>query len=129
MYRWCKGNGRKDAGNCNTDQTCCSMKLVSYCMLHKHALATKKLAGNLKIVLDDAVQIIYFVKSQTLQSRLLKIFCEEMVSHHTALLLHTEVKWLSRSKALVRVFELHTALLVSFASDNLGRKLNDSLTN
>uniref|UniRef100_A0A674KES1 BED-type domain-containing protein n=1 Tax=Terrapene triunguis TaxID=2587831 RepID=A0A674KES1_9SAUR len=78
----------------------------SHCVLHRQALAVKKIPASLKIVLDEAVQIINFVKSRPLQSRLFKMLCEEMGSQHKALLLHTEVRWLSRGKVLVRLFEL-----------------------
>jgi hypothetical protein len=73
---------------------------VSLYILLGHALATKISPGNLKILLDHAVQIINFVKSGPLQSRMFKMLCEEMRSHHTALLLHAEVKWPSRDKCL-----------------------------
>uniref|UniRef100_A0A8C3HM34 Zinc finger BED domain-containing protein 5 n=1 Tax=Chrysemys picta bellii TaxID=8478 RepID=A0A8C3HM34_CHRPI len=82
----------------------------SHCALHRPALAVKKIPVYLKIVLDEAVQIINFVKSQPLQSRLFKMLCEEMGSQHKA----TEVRWLSRGKVLVRLFEM---------------KINDCLTN
>ncbi|XP_065408084.1 zinc finger BED domain-containing protein 5-like [Chrysemys picta bellii] len=92
----------------------------SHCVLHRQALAVKKIPPYLKIVLDEAVQIINFVKSRPLQSRLFNILCEEMGSQHKALLLHTEVRWLSRGKLLVRLFELRSELLVFFTSDNSG---------
>lgn len=78
----------------------------SHCILHRHALATKKMPETLKCVLDDAVKIINYIKSRPLQSRLFKILCADMGSEHSCLLLHTEVRWLSRGKILVRLFEL-----------------------
>ena len=47
---------------------------------------------NIKAVLDEAVQIVNFVKCRPLQSRLFKIICEDMGSQHTTLLLHAEVR-------------------------------------
>ena len=64
-------------------------------------------------MLDKAVKIINFIKAQPLQSRLFKLLCDDMGSEHTALLLlHTEVRWLSREKVLVRLFELRHELSV-----------------
>ncbi|XP_043397851.1 LOW QUALITY PROTEIN: zinc finger BED domain-containing protein 5-like [Chelonia mydas] len=102
----------------------------SHRVLHRQALAVKKIPpAYLKIVLDEAVQIISFVKSRPLQPRLFKILCEEMGSQHKTLLLHTEVRWLSRGKVLGKLFELRSELLVFFTSENSGRKFNDCLKN
>ena len=82
----------------------------SHCVLHRHALVCKKISIDMKTVLDEAVQIVNFIKSRPLQSRLFKIICEDMESQHTTLLLHSEVRWLSRGKVLSRVFELRREL-------------------
>ena len=57
-------------------------------------------------MLDEAVKTINFIKARPLQSRLFKILCDDMGSEHMALLLHTEVRWLSCGKVLVTLFEL-----------------------
>ncbi|KAL4127510.1 hypothetical protein QTP88_011677 [Uroleucon formosanum] len=44
----------------------------SHCVLHRHALVTMKISYELKTVLDQAVQIVNYVKSRPLQSRLFK---------------------------------------------------------
>ncbi|XP_050544327.1 zinc finger BED domain-containing protein 5-like [Daktulosphaira vitifoliae] len=62
----------------------------SHCVLHRHSLATKKVPVVLKQVLDNAVKIINYIKTRPLQSRLLKILCEDMGAVHKSLLLHTE---------------------------------------
>ena len=98
----------------------------SHCLLYRHALAVKTMPTSLKNVLDQAVQIINYIKARPHQSRLLKILCEEMGAQHTALLLNTEVRWLSRGKVLVRLFELRRELLVFMDS---AFRLSDCLTN
>ena len=87
----------------------------SHCVLHRHALVAKKMPSALKKVLDQAVQIVNYVKSRPLQSRLFKKACEEVGSQHQSLLLHTEVRWLSRGKVLSRLFELRNELTIFFA--------------
>lgn len=86
----------------------------SHCVLHRHALATMKMSHELKIVLDQAVQIVNYVKSRPLQSRLFKKACEDVGSQHRSLLLHTQVRWLSRGRVLLRLFELRDELKIFF---------------
>uniref|UniRef100_A0AAR2IY92 DUF4371 domain-containing protein n=1 Tax=Pygocentrus nattereri TaxID=42514 RepID=A0AAR2IY92_PYGNA len=63
-----------------------AMTTSVHCSLHREALAAKR--------------IVNFIKARSLQSRLFRVLCEEMGSSHVQLLLHTEVRWLSRSKVL-----------------------------
>jgi hypothetical protein len=60
---------------------------------------------SLKDMLNEAVKMAIHIKSKPLNARLIKILCEGMGSEHTSLLLHTEVRRLSRGKALVRGFK------------------------
>ena len=73
---------------------------------------------NLLSVLNDAVKLVNFIKARPLNSRLFTLLCNEIGSEHKALLLHTEVCWLSRSKVLTRLFELRHELQ-QFFEDNL----------
>ncbi|CAL9692667.1 unnamed protein product [Knipowitschia caucasica] len=78
----------------------------THCSIHREALAVKKMPDDLKSVLDSAVKTVNFIKSRPMNARLFHVLCEER-SEHVQLLLHTEVKWLSRGKVLLRLFELH----------------------
>lgn len=78
----------------------------SHCILHRESLAAKELPATLQVVLEDAIKVVNFITSRSLQSRLLKVICDEMGSKHSALLFHTEVRWLSRGRVLNRLFEL-----------------------
>uniref|UniRef100_K7FJM3 Zinc finger BED-type containing 5 n=1 Tax=Pelodiscus sinensis TaxID=13735 RepID=K7FJM3_PELSI len=110
------------AGAKNVAPNCTS----SHCILHRHALVVKNISPSLKNVLDEAVQIINYIKTRPLQSRLFKIMSEDMGSQHTALLLHTEVRRLSRGKVLVRLFELRHELSANLMDHKF--QLSDRLT-
>ena len=98
-----------------------------HCILHTYALVTKMISASLKTALDEAVQIINFSKTRPLQSRIFKALCEDMGSHHTTLLLHTEVRWLSRGNVIVRMVELKKELLFYFLDHKF--RLSDRLRN
>lgn len=92
---------------------------ATHCILHREALAVKRIPKALKGVLDDAVKVVNYIKSRPLQSRLFKILCDEMGSNHSSLLLHTEARWLSRGRVLNRVFELRDEIVTFGASTTL----------
>ncbi|GBO25708.1 Zinc finger BED domain-containing protein 5 [Araneus ventricosus] len=75
-----------------------------HCILHQHALAMKKMPPFKKEVLSEIVKITNFIKSRPKNNRLFKILCDGMESLHTSLLLHPEIRWLFRGKA-VTVFD------------------------
>uniref|UniRef100_A0A8C1YEQ7 Uncharacterized protein n=1 Tax=Cyprinus carpio TaxID=7962 RepID=A0A8C1YEQ7_CYPCA len=72
----------------------------------EEALACKTLNAEFKHVLDTAVKIVNYIKSRPLNTRLFSTLCNEMGSEHKGLLLHTEVRWLSRGNVLRRLYEL-----------------------
>ena len=52
------------------------------------------------------------------KSRVFQKLCEEMDSENVTVLLHTEVRWLSRGKVLTRVFKLRREISVFLAEKN-----------
>ncbi|XP_066231900.1 zinc finger MYM-type protein 6 isoform X1 [Saccopteryx leptura] len=78
----------------------------TYCCIHREHLAAEKLSPCLHEILLQSAQILSFVKSNALNSRMLMILCEEMGSEHVNLPLHAEVQWISRGRILTRLFEL-----------------------
>ena len=78
----------------------------SHCMLHRHALIMKNIPELLKNVLNDVIKTINTIKASALNSRLFTLLCEENDSDFKTLLLHSQVRWLSKGKALERVYIL-----------------------
>lgn len=99
----------------------------SHCILHRHSLTAEKMPALLKQVLHNAVKIINFVNTRPLQYRLLKILCGDMGALLKSLLLHIEVRWLSRGKAFSRLLELRTdvSLILNNQNSSLADYLNE----
>ncbi len=80
-------------------------------------------------VLNQSVKMINLIKSRPLNSRLFGVLCQEMGSGHEQLLLHTEVRWLSRGRVLQRLYELREEVkwfLTEIKSD-LAKHLDDTM--
>ena len=70
------------------------------------------MSSELNSVLSEVVKIVNYVKANALNSRLFTVLCDDMGADHKQLLLHADVRWLSRGKVLSRVFELRNELAV-----------------
>jgi len=63
--------------------------------------------------LDIAMKIVCSIRARSLQRRLFRTHLEEAEAEHTDLLLHTDVRWLSRGRFLERFRELLPEIKVS----------------
>jgi len=78
---------------------------TTHCFLHREALIAKSIVNELKIVLDQVVKMVNFIKSRPQKIRLFPQLCESMESDHSTLIIHTEVRWLSKGRVLSRFDE------------------------
>ncbi|XP_025407292.1 zinc finger BED domain-containing protein 5-like [Sipha flava] len=69
---------------------------ISTFQYYREALAAKNMPEKLNEVLRDIVQVVNLIKARSLNSRIFNLICEDMGSIHKQLLLHAEVRWLSR---------------------------------
>jgi hypothetical protein len=65
--------------------------IFNHCIIHRQALASKKLNPILRETLTDAVNIINSVKSRPLNIRFFHQLCAQMDSEHTDLLFDSEI--------------------------------------
>ena len=75
-----------------------------HCIIHQQALCAKML--NIKEIMDVATKISCSIQARSPQRRLFRAHLEKADCDHLELLLHTDVRWLSRGKFLKRFREL-----------------------
>ncbi|XP_063785805.1 zinc finger BED domain-containing protein 5-like [Pseudophryne corroboree] len=92
--------------------------VFTHCFLHREALISKSVVPELQKVLDETIKMVNYIKSRPLKSRLFSVLCSAMDAAHTQLLLHTDVRWLSRGRVLSRFYELREELIIFFTSEN-----------
>ncbi|XP_060734371.1 general transcription factor II-I repeat domain-containing protein 2-like [Tachysurus vachellii] len=75
-----------------------------HCIIHQQALCAKVIGfGH---VMTPVVKIINNIRSKAKQHRIFKVLMEEMSAEYGDLLLHTEIRWLSRGRVLHRFLSL-----------------------
>lgn len=72
-------------------------------VIHGEKLASRKMLPEHKNVLNDVIKVVKYIKANGLNSHLFEQFCED-IAEHKCLLLHTEVRWLSKGRSLAIVF-------------------------
>lgn len=98
----------------------------THCMIHRKALASKQLSPELNEVMNDVIAAVNYIKTRPVKARIFSALCEEMGSDHTAVLFHSESRWLSRGKVLSRVFELRDEIRIFLEEEgsDLAHKFN-----
>ncbi|CAB1329235.1 unnamed protein product [Coregonus sp. 'balchen'] len=98
--------------------------LAFHCIIHKSVLCAK-LCGKMKETMDTVTRLVNFVcESSSLQHRLFRGLLEEMSAEHKDILLHNDIRWLSKGRVLERVFDLRDEL-VSFLSSLQSQKASN----
>ncbi|CAB4032120.1 zinc finger BED domain-containing 5-like [Paramuricea clavata] len=82
----------------------------NHSIIHRQALASKDLSVEFENVMVIIINVINFVKARDLNARLFKKICEENDAEYETLRFHNTVRWLSRGRALKRVFLLREEL-------------------
>lgn len=74
--------------------------LAYHCLIHQHVLCAKHI--KMQNIMNVVVKIINLIRSKPLQRRKFRNLLEEVENNYGDLLLHAEVRWLSRGKILQR---------------------------
>ena len=73
-------------------------------MIHKAALVSKTIPKRLHEHMSVVIKVVNYVSA--LNTPLFSKLCKGMDADHTALLYHTQVRWLSKGNMLSRIFDL-----------------------
>ena len=113
MYRWGTINGwfRERLASLVKKQNPTIMR--THCFLHREVLFSKITQNDLNEVLSQVIEMVNFIKTRPIL-RVFELLCKDMDSPYVRLLLHTEIRWLSKGKVISRVIELQKELLICF---------------
>lgn len=75
----------------------------THCFIHGEALAARQIIPELNAVLTDVISVVNFTKTRPLKTQFFSALCDEMGAGHSAVLLHSEARWLSRGKVIASV--------------------------
>ncbi|CAH2108909.1 unnamed protein product [Euphydryas editha] len=84
--------------------------IIVHCVIHKENLVAKNISPVLNEVLHTVIKCVNAIKANAKCERLFKLFCEEQNEDYVRLLLHTEVRWLSKGNCLKRFMQLFDTL-------------------
>lgn len=87
-----------------------------HCIIHQEALCAKTL--RFEHVMKTVLKIVNSIRAASMQHRLFRQLLQDEDAEYADLLLHTEVRWLSRGKVLVRFLSLINEIKLFLASRN-----------
>ena len=84
----------------------CPSILAVHCVVHRHHLVAKKISSDLHESLRVVIQTVNKKNSHSRYDRHFRKFSIDTEQEHVRLILHTEVRWLSKGNCLARFVKL-----------------------
>ncbi|XP_068234219.1 protein FAM200C-like [Palaemon carinicauda] len=100
-----------------------------HCVIHRQHLAAKHLSDRLHSTLQAVIKAVNRIKAHSLNDRIFRQLCHENEEEFERLLLHTEVRWLSKGNCLRRFYDLYDSVLDFFKCKLLDEKISTDLEN
>lgn len=82
-----------------------------HCVIHRQHLVAKHLSDRLNRSLHFVIKAVNKIRSNALNTRLFAQLCDENDEDFQRLLLHTEVRWLSKGACLTRFYSVFDSVL------------------
>ena len=96
--------------------------LTVHCVIYKQNLVAKNISGRLHDSLNTVMRTANTIKARAFDSSLFRQLCAENDEEFEQLLLHTEVRWLSKQNCMRRFYSLFSTVVEFFQA------LNDSVS-
>ncbi|KFD46343.1 LOW QUALITY PROTEIN: hypothetical protein M514_12759 [Trichuris suis] len=93
--------------------------LAIRCVLHRQNLVARRLSERLHRSLQYLIAAVNRIRCKSLSDSLFRQLCDQNDEDFHRLLLHTEVRWLSKGACLTRFYNLFTSLLEFFEKTHL----------
>ena len=101
--------------------------LAIHCIIHRQHLVAKHLSAELHESLQVFIKAVNKNKTSPLNDRLFRKLCQGKDEEFQRLLLHTEVRWLSKGNCLRRLYDLFNTVVefLPEVDDNLSIELSN----
>ena len=117
-YWWCKYKGFTTLLKKTVPDMFCI-----HCVIHRQHLVAKQLGGRLHDAPSIVISAVNHIKSNSLWDRLLHEFWRDNGEEFDRLVLHTEVRWLSKGNCLHRFIKLWDSIVLFLTDTQLGEQL------
>lgn len=94
-----------------------------YCVMHRQHLIAKKMSACLYEALTFTIQEVNHIKSNSPQDRLFHELCRQNGEEFERLVLHTEVRWLSKGNRFQRFIVLLDFIVSFLANTQVGEQM------
>ena len=117
--------GKQNGFIAHMKELCLSI-LAVYCVIHWHHLVAKKNSSDFHESLRVVVQTVNKITSHSKYDRLFRKFCIDTEQEHVRLILHTEIRRLSKGNSLARFVKLLNTIvnfLENLNKNNFAREI------
>lgn len=98
--------------------------LAVHCVIHRQHLVAKNLSERLHTSLHYVIRAVNKIRSNSLNDRLFSQLCVANDEDFNRLLLHTEVRWLSKGTCLTRFYNLFDSVIEFLKNKDTGLRDN-----
>lgn len=99
--------------------------ITVHCIIHRQHLVAKNISNHLNRSMELVIFAINKIKSSPLNERCFNKLCEESGDEYKRLLLHTEVRWLSKGNSFERFYNLYNTIIEFFENNKISVLVSD----